>query len=102
MKMLSFLGPITYFYKQIRSKFADSLKLDCYLTLGWKGMPRTNTPAYWIIAKIMRCCDYGPRIFVFNSVFFILKMIHVYVFPHIFYQCQATARVQTLDLSISD
>jgi len=38
-------------------------KLECYITLGWKGLPGANTLAYWtltLVTKKMNCCDYGP------------------------------------------
>ncbi len=37
-------------------------KLDCYFTLWWKSLPRTNTPAYWIhlkVTKKMKRCEWG-------------------------------------------
>jgi len=24
-------------------------KLECYITVSWKGLPGTNTPTYWVI-----------------------------------------------------
>jgi hypothetical protein len=29
-------------------------RLACYITLGWNGLPRTNTLAYWLIRKSRR------------------------------------------------
>jgi len=34
-------------------------KLECYNTLGWRDMPGTNNPAYWVHSKVqknMKCC----------------------------------------------
>jgi hypothetical protein len=34
----------------------------CYVTLGWKGLPKTNTLAYWAhsqVVKKMKCCECG-------------------------------------------
>jgi hypothetical protein len=38
-------------------------KLECYKTLGRKGLPGTNTLAYWsdsLVTKKMKCCEYTP------------------------------------------
>ncbi len=39
-------------------------KLECYITLGLKGLPLTNTLAYWQhseVTKKMKCFEYGHR-----------------------------------------
>jgi hypothetical protein len=39
-------------------------KLECYITLGWKGLPRKNTLADFThsqVMKKMKCFEYGPR-----------------------------------------
>jgi len=49
-------------------------KLGHYTTLGLKGLPMTNTLAYWPhleVTKIMRCCEYGP-----GTVFTTLDFLH--------------------------
>jgi hypothetical protein len=41
-------------------------KLECYIKLGWKGLPATNALAYWACSKVimkMKCCEYSPRSF---------------------------------------
>jgi hypothetical protein len=38
-------------------------ELECYITLGWNGLPVTKTLAYWArlyTMKKMKCCEYGP------------------------------------------
>ncbi len=38
------------------------VKLECYITLGWKGLPETNTLAFWnrwLFTKMIKCCEYG-------------------------------------------
>ncbi len=46
-------------------------KLECYITLGWKGFPVTNTIAYWDYSqarKKMKCCEYNPNgLFILNQ-----------------------------------
>ncbi len=36
-------------------------KPKCYITLGWKGKPGLNMPAYWAIDKLqkVKCCQYS-------------------------------------------
>ncbi len=37
-------------------------ELECYIRLGWKGLPRTNNLAYWALSyvtKKMKCCEYN-------------------------------------------
>ncbi len=37
--------------------------------MGWKGLPVTNTQAYWIhssVQKKIKCCEYGPRDWIYN------------------------------------
>ncbi len=37
-------------------------KLDCYITVDWKGLPETNTLpylAYSLVTKKIKCCDYN-------------------------------------------
>ncbi len=38
-------------------------KLKCCITSDWKGMPLTNTLAYWTCSKVTkrRCCEYNCR-----------------------------------------
>ncbi len=38
--------------------------IKCIITLGWKGLPGTNTAAYWDHSKVMKkinCCEYSTR-----------------------------------------
>ncbi len=38
-------------------------KLECYITLGCKGLLETNTIAHWVhsyVKKKIKCCEYGP------------------------------------------
>ncbi len=40
-----------------------SNKLECYITLGWRGLIGTHTRAYWAhsyITKKINCFEYGP------------------------------------------
>ncbi len=37
-------------------------RLDCYITLGWKVFPGTNTLAYWAHSYKKKCCEYNPKI----------------------------------------
>jgi hypothetical protein len=39
-------------------------KLECYIALDWKGLPRTNTLAYWAhlkVTKKMKCCEFRGK-----------------------------------------
>ncbi len=42
---------ITLFYYQLTNR---PNKQEYYITLGWKGLPGTNTSAYWAIHKLLR------------------------------------------------
>ena len=64
---------ILWIWKRIRkTSFSLQLKnehskLERYIKLGWKGLTPTPTSAYWNhsqVTKNMKCCEYGPRIFV--------------------------------------
>jgi hypothetical protein len=47
-------------------------KLDCYITVGWKFLSRTNSLAYWspfMSYKKMKCFEYGPRGRIHNFSF---------------------------------
>ncbi len=47
-------------------------KRDCYISLGWKGFPLTNTLANWEhsqVTKKMKCCEYGPWYHIHNTSF---------------------------------
>jgi hypothetical protein len=36
-------------------------RMECYITLNWKGLPGTNTLAYLVYIKLskMRCCEHS-------------------------------------------
>ncbi len=39
-----------------------SKKQECYITVGYKGLPGTNTQAYWAhsyVTKKMQSCEYA-------------------------------------------
>ncbi len=41
-------------------------KLECYITLGCKGLPALNTVSYWVQSKVrkkIKCCEYKPGAF---------------------------------------
>jgi hypothetical protein len=40
-------------------------KLDCYITLIWKVLPRTKTLAYWAHSEVMKKIDWGLAIKAF-------------------------------------
>jgi hypothetical protein len=40
-------------------------KLECYITLGWKGLQVKNTLAYWVyleVTKKIKGCEYDPLV----------------------------------------
>ncbi len=40
-------------------------KLECFIILSWKGVPGTNTLAYWAHLKVkkkIKCCEIGPKL----------------------------------------
>jgi hypothetical protein len=42
-----------------------AFKVECYITLGWKGLSGANTLAYWAhpkVTKKMECCEYSTRL----------------------------------------
>ncbi len=44
-------------------------KLECYIKLGWKGLPITNTLIYYACFMSMKCCEYEPRNCIHNTSF---------------------------------
>ncbi len=47
-------------------------KLECYITLDWKGLPETNTNTYWAHLEVIRtivCCEYSPCGLIRNTSF---------------------------------
>ncbi len=48
------------------------INLECYVALGLKFLPRTNTQAYYAqlyVAKKMKCCQYNVKDFLHNTLF---------------------------------
>jgi hypothetical protein len=41
----------TSFYSKIKNR---PNKLECYIALGWKGLLRDNTIAYWTLLYVMK------------------------------------------------
>jgi hypothetical protein len=50
-------------------------KLDCCITLSWKGLPVTNKLTYFAYSNVtmkMKCCEYGPRgLYSQHFIFFV-------------------------------
>ncbi len=44
-------------------------KLQCYITLGWKGFPGTKTLGPFVIYKEIQCCKYGSWGCIHNTSF---------------------------------
>ncbi len=72
VRWVSFLPPIIWDRIDNTSFFPTNgpTKLECYITQSWKGLPGTNTPAWWAhssVAEKMRCCEYGPCLLRFQN-----------------------------------
>jgi hypothetical protein len=47
-------------------------KLECYITLDWKGLAVTNILAYWAHnEKKMKCCEYATWCQCYKTLFFL-------------------------------
>ncbi len=56
-------------------------KLDCSITLSWKGLPVINTLTYWAsswVTKEMKCFEYGPDHFGGNPADADVEVIRVF------------------------
>jgi hypothetical protein len=63
------LGPYSQNFIILKLK-NDPNKLECFITLGWRGFPLTNTLGYWTnlwVKKKMKCCEYDTCIVKHNG-----------------------------------
>jgi hypothetical protein len=52
-------------------------KLQCYITVGWKGLSGTNALAYWAylyVMKKMKCCEYCPSLRGLSATYKVKKV----------------------------